>query len=93
MRAPVGIRNYSKKSPAVRAGFNGIGAPMLMLNEDGQQIVAYAAPIRNAREVVLGVLMLSSELGEIEKELAKMAMDSKRCADRTLTGQVAVALA
>lgn len=56
--------------PPVRSAMAGTGTPMLLLNEEGQQIVSYAAPIRRAKQIN-GVLMLSTEPGEIEKVLSK----------------------
>ena len=56
--------------PPVRSAMGGAGAPMLLLNEDGEQIVSYAAPIKRAQRVQ-GVLLLSTEPGEIEKVLIK----------------------
>jgi two-component system sensor histidine kinase ChvG len=56
--------------PPVRSAMNGTGTPMLLLNQDGQQIVSYAAPIMRARQIH-GVLMLSTDPGEIEKVLNK----------------------
>ena len=57
--------------PPVRTAMLGTGAPMLLLlNEEGETIVAYAAPIRRARQIS-GVLLLSTEPGEIEKVLTK----------------------
>ncbi len=56
--------------PPVRSAMAGTGTPMLLLNEEGQQIVSYAAPIFRARQIH-GVLMLSTDPGEIEKVLNK----------------------
>lgn len=56
--------------PPVRSAMNGTGTPMLLLNQDGQQIVSYAAPIMRARQIH-GVLLLSTDPGEIEKVLNK----------------------
>lgn len=54
----------------VRSAMAGTGTPMLLLNEDGNQIVSYAAPIRRA-ERIHGVLLLSTDPNEIEKVLTK----------------------
>jgi two-component system sensor histidine kinase ChvG len=54
----------------VRSAMAGTGTPMLLLNEDGNQIVSYAAPIRRA-ERIHGVLLLSTDPNEIEKVLNK----------------------
>lgn len=56
--------------PPVRSAMAGTGTPMLLLNEEGQQIVSYAAPILRARQIH-GVLLLSTDPGEIEKVLNK----------------------
>ncbi len=56
--------------PPVRSAMSGTGTPMLLLNEEGQQIVSYAAPIVRARKIH-GVLLLSTDPGEIEKVLNK----------------------
>ncbi len=54
--------------PEVRAAMTGTATPMLLLNEEGQQIVSYAVPIHRAR-AVHGVLLLSTEPGEIDEIL------------------------
>lgn len=56
--------------PPVRSAMNGTGTPMLLLNEEGQQIVSYAAPIKRAQQIH-GVLLLSTDPGDIEKVLNK----------------------
>ncbi|MGE0629462.1 MAG: stimulus-sensing domain-containing protein [Hyphomicrobiaceae bacterium] len=56
--------------PPVRNAMEGTATPMLLLSRDGQQIVSYAAPIRRARQIY-GVLLLSTEPGDIEKVLDK----------------------
>ncbi len=56
--------------PPVRSAMNGAGTPMLLLNEEGQQIVSYAAPVMRARQIH-GVLLLSTDPGDIEKVLNK----------------------
>lgn len=56
--------------PPVRSAMAGTGTPMLLLNEEGQQIVSYAAPILRAKQIH-GVLLLSTDPGEIEKVLNK----------------------
>jgi two-component system sensor histidine kinase ChvG len=54
--------------PEVRAAMTGTATPMLLLNEEGQQIVSYAVPIHRAR-AVHGVLLLSTEPGDIDEIL------------------------
>jgi two-component system sensor histidine kinase ChvG len=54
--------------PEVRAAMSGAATPMLLLNESGEQIVSYAVPIRRAQQVQ-GVLLLSTEPGEIDEIL------------------------
>ena len=56
--------------PEVRMAMTGTTTPMLLLNEDGEQIVSIAAPIQRARSVQ-GVLLLSSKPGEIDQALAQ----------------------
>lgn len=55
--------------PEVRQALKGKDAAMLLLNEKGQQIVSIAVPIRRMN-TVLGVLLLSSPPGEVEKILS-----------------------
>ena len=54
--------------PEVKTALNGTPTAMLMLSEKGEQIVSVAAPIRR-RNVVQGVLLLSSNPGEIENRI------------------------
>ena len=54
--------------PEVRMAMQGTTTPMLLLNENGEQIVSVAAPIQRAR-TVQGVLLLSSKPGEIDEAL------------------------
>jgi two-component system, OmpR family, sensor histidine kinase ChvG len=55
--------------PEVRMALSsGATTPMLLLTQDGEQIVSIAAPIRRAG-AVQGVLLLSSKPGEIDKVL------------------------
>jgi two-component system, OmpR family, sensor histidine kinase ChvG len=55
--------------PEVRMALSsGATTPMLLLTQDGEQIVSIAAPIRRAG-AVQGVLLLSSKPGEIDKIL------------------------
>ncbi len=54
--------------PEVRMAMTGTTTPMLLLNENGEQIVSVAAPIQRAR-TVQGVLLLSSRPGEIDEAL------------------------
>lgn len=56
--------------PEVRMAMTGTTTPMLLLNENGEQIVSVAAPIQRARSVQ-GVLLLSSKPGEIDEALTQ----------------------
>jgi len=56
--------------PEVRMAMTGTTTPMLLLNENGEQIVSVAAPIQRAR-TVQGVLLLSSRPGEIDEALSQ----------------------
>src|SRR5690606_26050261 len=56
--------------PEVRMAMTGTTTPMLLLNENGEQIVSVAAPIQRAR-TVQGVLLLSSRPGEIDQALTQ----------------------
>ena len=56
--------------PEVRMAMTGTTTPMLLLNENGEQIVSVAAPIQRAR-TVQGVLLLSSKPGEIDEALSQ----------------------
>ncbi len=56
--------------PEVRMAMTGTTTPMLLLNEDGEQIVSVAAPIQRARSVQ-GVILLSSKPGEIDQALSQ----------------------
>ncbi len=77
--------------PPVRAAMAGTGSPMLLLNSEGQQIVSYAAPIRRARQVH-GVLLLSTEPGEIEEVLNKERNAIISLAVLALAAAIAVSL-
>jgi two-component system, OmpR family, sensor histidine kinase ChvG len=59
---------------------SGTTTPMLLLTQDGDQIVSIAAPIRRA-DSVQGVLLLSSKPGEIDEILA-----AERKAIATISG-------
>jgi two-component system, OmpR family, sensor histidine kinase ChvG len=60
---------YGTTYPEVRMALSsGATTPMLLLTQDGEQIVSIAAPIRRAG-VIQGVLLLSSKPGEIDKIL------------------------
>jgi two-component system sensor histidine kinase ChvG len=53
----------------VRQGLRGVTLPpMLLLTDDGKQIVSHAVPIQR-RNAILGVLLLSSRPGEIDEIL------------------------
>lgn len=58
-----------KYYPEVRQALRGKDAAMLLLNEKGQQIVSIAVPIQRMN-TVLGVLLLSSPPGEVDKILS-----------------------
>lgn len=75
----------------VRSAMAGTGTPMLLLNEEGNQIVSYAAPIRRA-ERIHGVLLLSTDPGEIEKVLAKERNALLKVAGLALVTSIVVSL-
>lgn len=77
--------------PPVRSAMAGTGTPMLLLNEEGQQIVSYAAPIVRARQIH-GVLLLSTDPGEIEKVLNKERNAILKLAGLALAASVLVSL-
>lgn len=54
--------------PEVRMAMTGTTTPMLLLNQNGEQIVSVAVPIQRAKSVQ-GVLLLSSRPGEIDEAL------------------------
>lgn len=56
--------------PEVRAALEGRATPLLLLDEDGEQIVSMAVPIKRAN-AVLGALLLSTRPGDIEKSLSE----------------------
>jgi two-component system sensor histidine kinase ChvG len=55
--------------PEVRDALAGTATPLLLLDQDGEQIVSMAVPIRRANSV-LGALLLSTRPGDIEKSLS-----------------------
>ncbi len=77
--------------PPVRTAMTGTGTPMLLLNENGQQIVSYAAPIRRFRQIH-GVLLLSTDPGEIDKVLTKERNAIIRLAILALGATIATSL-
>jgi two-component system, OmpR family, sensor histidine kinase ChvG len=77
--------------PPVRSAMTGTGTPMLLLNEEGQQIVSYAAPILRARQIH-GVLLLSTDPGEIEKVLNKERMAILKLAGLALVTSFVVSM-
>ncbi len=77
--------------PPVRSAMLGTGTPMLLLNEEGQQIVSYAAPIVRARQIQ-GVLLLSTDPGEIEKVLHKERNAIIKLAGLALTASFLVSM-
>lgn len=56
--------------PEVRMAMTGTTTPMLLLNQNGEQIVSIAVPIQRAKSVQ-GVLLLSSRPGEIDDALSQ----------------------
>jgi two-component system, OmpR family, sensor histidine kinase ChvG len=56
--------------PEVRMAMTGATTPMLLLNQQGEQIVSVAIPIQRARSVQ-GVLLLSTKPGEIDDALGQ----------------------
>lgn len=56
--------------PEVRAALKGTPTPLLLLDEDGNQIVSMAVPIRRAN-ATLGALLLSTKPGDIDRTLAR----------------------
>jgi two-component system, OmpR family, sensor histidine kinase ChvG len=63
----IGAAN-GKFYPQVREALNGATGEMLLLDENNNQIVTVTAPIKNVR-AILGVLVLSTRPGEIDKTL------------------------
>src|SRR5919108_2673775 len=59
-----------KLYPEVRMAMGGTTTPMLLLNEQGDQIVSIAVPIQRAR-LVQGVLLLSTHPGDIDEALSQ----------------------
>lgn len=60
--------------PEVREALNGDDAAMLLLNNKGEQIVSVAVPITRFKKV-MGVLLLSTPPGEIDKVLSESRSD------------------
>ncbi len=56
--------------PEVRAALEGTATPFLILDEDGDQIVSMAVPIKRAN-TILGALLLNTRPGDIEKTLSE----------------------
>lgn len=56
--------------PEVRKALAGEATPLLLIDEDNEQIVSMAVPIMRAN-AVLGALLLSTRPGDIEKSLAE----------------------
>lgn len=56
--------------PEVKVALTGTTTAMLLLNDDGEQIVSVAVPIRRM-STILGVLMLSTRPGEIDEILSE----------------------
>lgn len=57
--------------PEVRQALRGVTfPPMLLLTDEGKQIISHAVPIQR-RNAILGVLLLSTRPGEIDEILAK----------------------
>ncbi len=54
--------------PEVRTALEGSTTPLLLLNEEGEQIVSVAVPIKRANSI-LGVLLMSTRPGDIDKVL------------------------
>ncbi len=77
--------------PEVRMAMTGTTTPMLLLNENGEQIVSVAAPIQRARNVQ-GVLLLSSKPGEIDEALSQERWTILMIALLALAAMIATAL-
>ena len=77
--------------PPVRSAMAGTGTPMLLLSEGGQQIVSYAAPLTRAQRIH-GVLLLSTDPGEIEKVLNKERNAILKLAGLALTTSFVVSM-
>ena len=77
--------------PEVRKAIKGEDAAMLLLNEKSEQIVSVAVPITRFKRV-MGVLLLSTPPGEIDKVLAKSRSDLWPLALIALLASVATGL-
>src|SRR5262245_10869883 len=77
--------------PEVRMAMGGTTTPMLLLNQQGEQIVSVAVPIQRARSVQ-GVLLLSSKPGEIDDALAQERWTIFKTAMLALTAMIATSL-
>ena len=77
--------------PEVRKALKGEDTAMLLLNEKSEQIVSVAVPITRFKKV-MGVLLLSTRPGDIDKVLAKSRSDLWPLALIALLASVATAL-
>jgi two-component system sensor histidine kinase ChvG len=60
-----------KLYPEVRMALQGSPTPFVILTAHGEQVVSYAVPIQARNRAVQGVLLLSTEPGEIDDALVK----------------------
>ncbi|MCL4766400.1 MAG: HAMP domain-containing histidine kinase [Hyphomicrobiaceae bacterium] len=77
--------------PEVRMAMTGTTTPMLLLNQNGEQIVSIAVPIQRARSVQ-GVLLLSSKPGEIDDALSQERWTILKIALLALAAMIAASL-
>jgi two-component system, OmpR family, sensor histidine kinase ChvG len=80
-----------KLYPEVRMAMSGTTTPMLLLNEQGEQIVSIAVPIQRARSVQ-GVLLLSTHPGDIDEALSQERWAILTIALLALTTTIAASL-
>jgi two-component system sensor histidine kinase ChvG len=80
-----------KLYPEVRMAMGGTTTPMLLLNEQGEQIVSIAVPIQRARSVQ-GVLLLSTHPGDIDDALSQERWAILTIALLALTTTIAASL-
>jgi two-component system sensor histidine kinase ChvG len=80
-----------KLYPEVRMAMSGTTTPMLLLNEQGEQIVSIAVPIQRARSVQ-GVLLLSTHPGDIDVALSQERWAILTIALLALTTTIAASL-